>query len=63
MWFIKTKKKREVELEKAREMFFSVQGSHFGIARDFGVAYWKYKITKEIEVSWKTEIEKKSLKI
>ena len=51
-------KKKKVDLEKGRKIFFEAGGSRFTIDREYGPEYWDCSIPKDIEEKWKEEIKK-----
>lgn len=50
------KSKKTISLAEAKQMFFRCEGSIMGIDRDFGDAYRKCRVPKELENQWREEL-------
>ena len=58
---LKQVKGRPMNYKKGKQIFFTCNGSHFFIDREFGDEYSKCNIPKEIEAQWRKEIKEKLL--
>ena len=52
------KKKKRVDLEKGKELFYKYNGSTFGLEHDLGDEYSNCNVPKEIEELWLVDIKK-----
>ena len=52
-------RKKKIDLEKGKRIFFECKGNSFAIARDYAEEYWKCNIPKELEEEWRKELEEK----
>lgn len=50
------KKKRSVDLDKGKRLYYQYYGSKFGMWHDLGDEYEKCYVPQEIEAEWKTDI-------
>ncbi len=51
-------KRKKINYEKGRKIFFECGGSSITITREFGPEYTNCNIPKEIEELWREEIRK-----
>ena len=50
-------RKKAVDLDKGKKIFFECKGNSFNIDRDWGEDYYDCNVPKEIEQKWQKEIE------
>ena len=51
------KKKRPINVEKGKRIFFAEKGNGYGIWLDYGEEYYNCNIPKEMEEEWQKELE------